>query len=275
MRLILFSILCLANPLAGFEKTLYNLQSDPIDIVIPCCEKDVEVLDLCIHGARRNIASARRIIVVSPKRYTESAEWYDEQGYPFSKEDVACALGIDPDHHRLGWYYQQLLKLYAPLAIPDISSNVLILDADTIFLRPVKFLDDENGGLYAYDKRIHTPYFEHMERLLPKFDRAFPQYSGICHHMLFQKEVIAALLSTIEEEHKIDAWIALCQLVDPQHLDHSGMAEYEIYFNFAFHTTEQMVLRPLKFANISKLSTIPYYKQKGYDYVSCHHYMRK
>ena len=28
---------------------------------------------------------------------------------------------------RIGWIYQQLLKLYAPFVIPGISSNVLVL----------------------------------------------------------------------------------------------------------------------------------------------------
>lgn len=261
--------------LFSFEKQVYDLPPEPIDIVIPCCEKDTQILDACIAGAKANIANVRRIIVVSPERYSDEAEWYDETLFPFQKGDVADELGLDSKSSRIGWYFQQLLKFYAPITIPGISSNVLILDADTIFLKPVNFINQEGGGLYAHDTRIHHPYFDHMDRLIPGFERAFPKLSGICHHMLFQKDVIIHLLETIEKEHKTEAWRALCRVVDPAYRDFSGMAEYEIYFNFVFHTSDQMALRPLKFANISNLRQVPLFKRKGYHFVSCHHYMRR
>ena len=55
-----------------------------------------------------------------------------------------------------GWYFQQLLKLYAPLIIPDILENVLILDSDTVFFRKVKMFDAQNRPFYniSKDKKI-------------------------------------------------------------------------------------------------------------------------
>ena len=269
---IFFTVLL---PLYSFEQVTYDLRNDPIDIVIPCCGKDVEILEQCIAGAKNNISNVRRVIIVSPEKYTDNAEWYNEKDYPFSKNDIAKALGMNENASRIGWYFQQLLKIYAPVTIPGISSNVLIIDADTVFLRPVKFLNEKNGGLYAHDTRIHHPYFIHMNKLIPGLKRAFPKLSGICHHMILQKDVIVHLIETIESRHQIDAWKAFCQLVDPKHHKFSGMAEYEIYFNFVFSTTDQVQLRQLKFANISSLTMIPHFKQRGYDFVSCHHYMRR
>ena len=88
---------------------------------------------------------------------------------------------------QVGWYYQQLLKLYAAFVIPDISSNVLIVDADTIFLNPVHFLNAQHAGLYNPGTEYNPPYFEHAAKLIPNFKKLFPQHSGISHHMLFQK----------------------------------------------------------------------------------------
>ncbi|NGX58298.1 MAG: hypothetical protein K940chlam3_01203 [Chlamydiae bacterium] len=265
------------------EKRTYDLRDDPIDVVIPCVAKDLEILELCIQGAKDNIQNIRRIIVVSPQKYTDNAEWYDEQQYPFSMLDIAkelienesAAVEYYQNGGRVGWYFQQLLKIYTPLIIPGISTNVLVLDADTVFLRPVKFLNDRNGGLYSTGSEYHRPYFAHMKKLVPGLVKVYPQCSGICHHMLFQKDVILELIRIIEEHHQKDAWKAFCNLVDPSMLFHSGMAEYEIYFNFIFTTSDQMEIRPLKFCNVSSLSDVLYWKRMGYDFVSCHHYLRK
>src|ERR1700733_3334651 len=116
------------------EEVFYPFTSDPIDVVIPSIEKDAMTLELCIAGIRKNCSSIRKVIVVSSKQLTHKAEWFDESRYPFSKKDVAFYLSkgvsqrtsslLQQQDSRLGWYYQQLLKLYAPFVIPDISPNV-------------------------------------------------------------------------------------------------------------------------------------------------------
>ena len=130
----------------------YPFTSEPIDVVIPCAEKDLRTLERCIKGIYNNCDEVRRIIVISKKRLTKNAEWCSEYVFPFSRTDIVNALSkkdaktqaqLMRPESRTGWYYQQLLKLYAPFVIRDISSNVLVLDADTIFLNPVEFIDSE------------------------------------------------------------------------------------------------------------------------------------
>ncbi|MFX0095788.1 MAG: hypothetical protein ACFFBD_28880, partial [Candidatus Hodarchaeota archaeon] len=108
-----------------------------IDVIIPTCEKDLGTLELCIEGCRKNITGLRRIIVISKEKYTDNAEWFDERFFPFSLSDVEHLIGISK---REGWYFQQLLKIYS-FSIPDIAENVLAVDSDTIFLRPVSFFE--------------------------------------------------------------------------------------------------------------------------------------
>ncbi len=253
----------------------YAAAFEPIDVVIPCTDKDIETLPYCIEAALKNVQNIRRVIIVSSTNLTDRAEWFDEALFPFSKEDVRKALDRKKKKvgSRLGWYYQQLLKFYAPRVIPGISSNVLILDADTIFLRPVSFLSDEGGSLFCYDKKKFLFYHEHMQKLVG-IKRVYPSYSGIVHHMLFQRNVIDALFNTIENKHRVPVWKAFCRCVDPKSLSYSGASEYEIYFNFALTYFPQCQLRPLKFRDVDSLENQDTWIEEGYDFISCHSYLR-
>jgi len=258
------------------------LDGHVIDVVIPCHSRDCQTLDLAIAGIRKHGKDIRRIIVVSDKLLSNNAEFFDEKRYPFSLHDVALAIFrgdenrasayVSTANNKLGWVYQQLLKLYTPIVIPDISDNVLMLDADTIFLRKVSFIDDDGYALYNTGKSIHTPYFHHAKRLLPHFSQIFPGVSGICHHMLMQRPVIQDLFNEIKKYHAQEPWQALCHCIDVKELPGSCLSEYEIYFNYAFSHAYKVKLRPLKWRNFHSHnnSQLPSFKETHYDYVSCH-----
>jgi len=124
---------------------VYRYSDDPIDVVIMAAPKDYSVLHFCIEGIKRNVQNLRRIIVVSPTQCSNEAEWFDERLFPFTKEQVLSAIygakeeWVLRSNFRNQWYFQQLLKLYAPLVIPNISQNVLITDAVVVFLKPLVF----------------------------------------------------------------------------------------------------------------------------------------
>ena len=266
------------------KKTIYPFSSEPIDVVIPAISKDLETLDLCIEGIKNNCSQVRRVIVVSASQLTDKAEWVDEVFYPFSKYDVALHLNKG-DHaqalkyltkpgSRLGWYYQQLLKLYAAYVIPDISSNVLVLDADIIFLNPVEFLNSASAGLYKPSTQSHTPYYKHAKRLVPGFKKGFYTYSGIADHMIFQKCVLDDLFATVEKYQKIEFWKAFCACVDEDELEGAGASEYEIYFNFVFTKSNQVKIRSLQAVDLPLLAGLELLKAYGSHYVSCHAWRR-
>jgi len=263
----------------------YAFSHDPIDIVIPCAEKDIPLLDLCIEGIEKNVENLGRIILVSKEPYTDKAEWFNEELYPFTKFDLGLAIYNQDEEKaeefalkcpRVGGVYQQFLKLYAPFVIPNISSNVLIVDADVIFYRSVKFTGKGGAGLYNVGDEYHEPYFKHMHQLLPELNKVFPEYSGICHHMLFQRVVLEDLFSMIETRHGVPAWQAICQCIDQREILRSSFSEYEIYFNFVFSQTRQVKVRPLKWLNAADISPKKraYHKSSGFDYVAYHAYLR-
>lgn len=284
--LILF-ILCFHTLLQAEKnppaKKNYRLLNDPIDVVIVSHPKDTETLDLCINGIRENGQNVRRVIVVSETKLTENAEWFDEAKFPFTKGDIAYVIGrgdkkksekfFKKSNRGAGWYLQQLLKLYSPFVIPGISSNVLVVDADTIFLNPVKFLNGSNGGLFCISYTPgKEPYFKHAERLVPDYERIYPDVYSVCHHMLFQKPILKELFKTVEKHHQCDFWVAFCSAVDTG--GKKGASEYEIYYNYALRHTDQVQIRELIWANSAHLSDWPYYKRDGYHFVSFHTYMK-
>ena len=265
---------------AELTKVQYAFSKEPIDVVIPCAPKDKKTLALCIKGIRTHGKNIRRVIVVSKEKLTDEAEWFAEKDYPFSKEDLATEIFWSDQkaakkfllkrNSRIGWIYQQFLKLYAPFVIPEISSNVLVLDADVIFLRPVEFMDEEGRGFLNIATEYHPPYFEHMKRLLPDLCRVHTEHSGITHHMLFQKPVLEDLFSLISKRHKMEPWKAICRAIKSKKMPTSCLSEYEIYFNFALLRTDQIKIHPWPVIDVYPLRKIE--KYRDYVYITSHEY---
>ncbi len=268
--------------LHSFEKVTYQFLREPIDVVIPCHSKDAESLNRTIESIKKYVQGMRRIITISSQPFTDQAEWINENNFPFSKESIALEIfkpeevaykQIYSPKSRMGWIYQQFLKLFALYYIPGISSNVLIVDADVVFLKPIIFIQENGAGLYAVGGEFHAPYFDHAARLFPGLKKLYSSYSGIAHHMLLQKPVLDDLFDLIGKQHGVEPWRAIARTipVDNQNeINTSVMSEYEIYFNFVFARTNQVKIRHLKWQNISYGSQIPHFKARGYDYVAVH-----
>ncbi len=229
-----------------------------IDAVIPAHEKDKDTLDLCIKGIRENVKDIRRIIVVSKYKLTDEAEWYDEKDFPFSFEDVGKIVGF---HNKTFNYYGGLIQTTSALVIPDLADNVLVCDADTIFLTPTTFVDDDNIAHYnvSYDipkdVTLH-PYLEHMGKLIPGLNKQ-SQYSGICHHMLIQKDVLAEMFKKVESIHfmpfwKADIWVTNQDYKSlnpkPPHADAPLLfTTYELYLNYVLkYHRDRVAISPRK-----------------------------
>lgn len=284
---LFFSFLFLSIPLlahAKENKIHYPLVDDPIDVVIVTHPKDKVTLDECIEGIRENCDKVRRVVVVSSEKLTNKAEWFDENQFPFTKEDVAMAIVrgdkkkrisfFQNNHRSPGWYFQQLLKLYSPFVIPNLSSNVLIIDSDSIFMNPVTFLNSSFGALFCSSDDVAKPaYFAHAKRLVPGYKRIYPKVYSVCHHMLFQKPILEDLFSVVEKHHGTEFWVAFCSCVDLK--ENRGASEFEIYYNYALRHTDQVELRELKWTNCGNLKKKEVFKRKGYHFVSFHTYLRQ
>ncbi len=267
-----FDILNNINPYGGgwqediiYKKKINKTKKD-FDIVIPVGPNDIKVLNMQVQYTKKNIIGYRNIYLISydPTINIDGCITIDEKIFPFTKTTVETIHGkLD----RNGWYLQQLLKLYAGIVIDGILERYLVIDADTLFLKPIFFIENDKC-LYNYGNEYHIPYFKHMIQLDENFTKVFKDKSGICHHMMFETKYVKEIFNIIESKHNDFFYNVFLKKVTD--LNGSGASEYEIYFNYMIkYHSDKIIIRPLKWKNIGN-----FYNIHNFDYVSYHHHSR-
>ena len=245
------------------------------DIVIPVGPNDINIVINQIRYTKKNIVGYRKIFLISYHPYLkiDGCITIPEQIFPFKMIDIERKHGKSK---RNGWYLQQLLKLYVSIVIPNLLDSYLVIDSDTFFLKPIKFKEGiTEKDLFNYSNEYHQPYFIHMNKLHPSFIKVIQNVSGICHHMLFNREYIKELIDMVEVYHNKSKpfWKIFLENVDINLRKEggSGASEYEIYFNFMLiYHSDKIKIRELKWKNTNKLEDL----YNNYDYISYHWYLR-
>ena len=234
-----------------------------IDVVIPAHEKDVDTLDLCIEKIRQNVMNVNRVLVLSNKKLTEKAEWYPESELSFSMKDIGDTIGYGPHTPK---YYVAILQHLAPTEIEGLTENILINDSDTIHLTETEFVSP-TGHCYfnvSYDVPkglVHHPYVEGMMKFMPGVSKQ-TEYSGICHHMLLNREITKEITKYIEDFHGEVFWKAFLNVTSERYRtlpdkpvgfsQHENLTllnagAYENYFNYCLKNhSDKYKIRPLK-----------------------------
>jgi len=255
-----------------------NPVCDPVfDVVICVGPSDTKIIDKMVEYTNRNVIGKRNIYIVA-------GEYLDKniipKGCVFVNEGTFVPKMSDLEqkfgkHKRNGWYLQQLLKLYAGKCISGIMDKYLVIDADTIFLKPTSFYDSyKNKCMYNYGTEYHPPYFSHMEKLHKSFVKN-SNHSGICHHMIFENKYVDEMMSIVEKAD--DKFRQFYQIfidnIDKTQHTGSGASEYEMYFNFVlkYHPND-IIVRKLNWVNIGKFANDTDFPNM--DYVSVHWYLR-
>lgn len=247
--------------LAAFLKNKDKNLMINFDIVIPVGFRDIETIDKVVSYAKKNIIGYRNIYLLScqPDLAVEGCIAVDENSAPFNKTIIKEKFEAAKIDESGGWYMQQLLKFYASFIIPDMLDDYLVMDADVYFLKPTSFFGSDGKVLLAFSitdqNSYHAPYFGQMLRLHPKLVRLHSEYSGICHHMMFNRKKILDLMSLVENYHnkKLVFWeILLATAIEERKVQNhfACMSEYEIYFNYLliFHP-DYCRIRELEWAN--------------------------
>ena len=224
------------------------------DVLIPYHAKDSSILPFCVQSIRQYAEGAGTIYVVSAEDpEVDDITWFPESRIPFTKDDVARYITCPS---RIGWYYQQLIKLCLYDYLPTAAAHVLLIDSDIILRKPMKFFTSDGRTCLAPNDEYHEPYFTHMTKLIPGLTKITP-YSGVSHHMMTSREDVQHLLIHIERLHGLPAWIAMLEFVAVADHGGSGMSEYEILFNYCLSFfPDKYVLRLLIIDNITVLSEI-------------------
>lgn len=248
------------------RKIIIKKYSDKkFDIVICLGPNDIDTVKKSIIFTKKYVKNYDKIYLISydPNIVVEDCITIDENIFPFNLDTVSNYHG---KNKRNGWYLQQLLKLYAGFIIENIKEDYLILDADVFFTKDVYFFDNKNNYLYNRSGEYHLPYLEHMKKLHPDFKKC-SNFSGICHHMIVNKNIIKELILKVEKFHNKKFPELFLSLVDKKNRKGSGASEYEIYFNYMFKFRSNSIkLRLLKFGDSNEINF-------NLDYTVLHHYI--
>jgi hypothetical protein len=235
------------------------------DVVIPVGPLDQSIIHEQIKYTKKNIIGHRNIYLIcsDPTTQIDGCITVDETIFPFNMTTVSNYHG---KIERNGWYLQQLLKLYAGNVISGISERYLVIDADTVFIKPTSFIE-KNKCLYNFGTEYHKPYFEHMKRLYPEFIKCI-NVSGICNHMMFEKKYINEMFTRIENiHHDLFYHIFLKMVTDTSG---AGASEYEMYFNYMLnHHKDEINIRRLPWKIGSKI-----HDDAAVNYMSIHWHIR-
>jgi len=249
-----------------------------LDAVIPVHEKDVPNLDIIIESLRENVEGLRNVYVVSKEKYTDAGLWVPEAEFLFSIEDVAAEVGGQGgigDHYYRGWFYQQLLKFYAPFVIKGCLDHVLIFDADTRPNHKISFFDEDKTILSVVKnlKNFDT-YNDHMLELFPELKSFDSSFNPVNHHIVFSKDILEDMFARIKTRFDKPFWKVFLNQVTMKYGLHKrafliSASEYTIYTHYCLHYfPERVRLRDIKIVNRAPNLMKEY--PKSIDFVTSH-----
>ncbi len=205
----------------------------PLTIFMPVIGKDLAMLPFAIQSLRTHVKHPlQRILLATRAKDTAVFEFGRTNGCDVIDERELLGPALSDLRYtvngkdRSGWIKQQFLKLKADAACG--TDRYLVLDSDTAFVRPVTMVRDGRDVLVC-SLEFHRPYRKTMDRLLGL--TRYNPLSFVSHLMLFNRQILAVLRSTIELRAGKPWEQAIVDALDPT--ENSSFSEYETYGNFA------------------------------------------
>ena len=201
-----------------------------VDVFIPFAAKDRETLPLVLHGLRKNVRhNISTIYLVAAGNKENKAlcvsldcDFVDEASVlPIRRADINYLYGSHRQD-RSGWLFQQLLKL----SCEEVSTaeNILIVDADTILIRPQYYFHNGIAIMNVSDE-FYIPWFLRYEKVYGR--RLLFPMSFTSHQMLYERGQLREMKSAMVERHGKLWFEVLIDLIDSN--EKSVMSEQDFY----------------------------------------------
>ncbi|MCZ8520407.1 MULTISPECIES: DUF6492 family protein [Paenibacillus] len=215
------------------RRTAPHSRSGPvIDVLIPAIEKDLHTLPYVIDGIRKYVQHRiGQILIVAPDSGRIRA-LCARKGCRFVHENTVLPFTKKNIHYRSrtwdrsGWLYQQLLKMNGDTVS---RRSFLIVDADTVFIRPHRFRIGNKPVFYCR-KWSQPEYFRTYRKLMGRKTTA-PR-SLVTHYMLFERAKLKRLKRNIERRHGMPWYKAVYRSIDRR--KQFGFSEFETYGNYVY-----------------------------------------
>lgn len=245
-----------------------------IDVIVPVTHKDMGILPYCIKSIQKHVQHPiNKIFIISARTEDittfcnmNGCEFVDEDTVlPISKKDIKYKVGTKD---RSGWLFQQLLKLSGDTI--SRLDNYLIVDADTVYIRPRVF-EQNNKTIFDISDEYHQPYFKTYKKLLGS--DIFLPASLTSHNMMINRLVLRELKNKIEKRSNLKWYQAIINNIDEK--ENSFISEQETYGIYMFQNyRDRMILeywynlslKRAEISNIKKLTRIlsPFYKSLSF-----------
>ena len=207
-----------------------------IDVLIPCHPKDVGNLQIVIDSIFTNVLNPINVIRIIttqegitnihpnfPKTVVELENDYIPKGiFDFIRAEVP--------NSRQGWILQQVVKIMGSIRSEAVAT--LVIDSDTVLLRPKSWLDSKGNQSLSFAYEYHVPYKNHQASL---FGYQSLQLSFVTHHQLFKKEHLLALFGHNEES--LLQWV-----MRGDYSRDSAISEYDTYGEWVYLNRKQGVV---------------------------------
>lgn len=230
-----------------------------VDVVIPVAVKDKHKLLISLSSLQSNcVTPIRNVYLICSSSHFDftqlpNVKIIPEEQFPFTLNDLERILTLKGSTHpHSTWYYQQLLKLYVFEVSTDLADDVLVLDSDFAFKRPISLLDDDGRAILArgypfrWKMRQNTdqeqPKHSHIDfskRLLPTWNLQ-DNFTGMHHHILLRKHIMQSLFADVQNHHNSPFWMAFMVCVDVQKWN--AASEYILYYHYCLQNFPDKVL---------------------------------
>jgi hypothetical protein len=255
--------------------------SEQLDVVIPAHPKDFETLEIAVDCALRNLPEARNVFVVSREAFSHDSPRVRHvpepqgAGFPTVDEIRARWEAECPElAWRAGWLLQQILGLGAGQYIDELLPAYVCIDADTLFLRPVRFPLDGTRFVYCDSPQSTRKAYADAHRRLTGEEQL--QRSFTAHHMHYDQAMLTELFAQIETLHGKPWQAAYVDAADFK--DGAPINEQDTYGSWVMtHHPDVALRRPLAWTELRYVPGERRRRRLGrrFDFVSAHAYMRQ
>jgi hypothetical protein len=215
-----------------------------LNLVIFCKSRYKNFLPYCIYSAETFLQDkiiSRTIITEKYFEYKNFNIIEDEYLWSFFDSDFKYKKLYDLDIFSRGWTKQQILKLSLDKIF---SGNILVLDADLLFLSPVKFLENGKYNFYLaheYDERyfLTNDYLLKLQKQTKKYE------SFITDFGIFNSDILKEIKIDIENMHK-KCWMSVLDNYINVSKELPLLSEYELYGNYVLMNKKEKVNKIIK-----------------------------
>jgi len=214
-----------------------------IHIFIFCCAEYEHLVEYCAKSIDENIQDkilsynivSNKNVKIEKYRTILDQDFWRKIDPSFAYRDLYNANHIK----------QQIFKMNVDRYV---DGKVLIVDAEILFLRKMRWVENNGINFYLGSKRHYQPHFDFIKKYFG-IDRQI-DYTCITDTMIFCTGILKEIRESIEQRNK-NTWLNIFNNLIK--IDNEFLSEFEIYGNYIFKNYPK---------TLNKIQQIDYLTQK-------------